>query len=85
MDDRAHRVITHWQEHRLHSPSAGDSRSHLTEALPLAELLGAEQVSGEVRISQAEPGVGIVASQRLKTVERLIRQAPPFPLIDRAR
>ena len=66
MHNRPNAFITHGEHACFDTPLPSNRRGHLAESLPLAQRLGPKQVGCKVGITQAKPGIGIIAPERLK-------------------
>ena len=71
-------LIAHGEHAYFNAPLPSNGGGHLAQGLPLAQRLGPKQVSGKIGITQAKPGIGIIAPECLKAAVGFLREAQPF-------
>ena len=66
MHNRPNAFIAHGEHACFNIPLVSNGLGYLAESLPPAQRLGPKQVGCKIGITQAKPGSGIIAPERLK-------------------
>src|SRR5262245_14201009 len=85
-DNRGSVSISHWNYARSYSPSYSDSLGNFREAVSRSHHLSAEDVRGQITITQVEPSfIPTVAQELVQAMECIGFDSPAGERINRSR